>query len=236
MDARSQDNLPRPYITSSISLHYVSTIDRALIGHVTFLRILIGHSIPWHTVDSRDKERSSASWVGKSYPLRVGYIKGLHATTTGAPHVQQTMKTTIMFINVSTLLARNGAHHYWTRYSTSFTLSWIQDLWQLLEIGIRAYFNDSSPDFSERFPQGYSSTPYNDVIIQQNAIGWDHFIRGKVSKERSQVQYLHAKRYGMVKQSEGWMLGSIKLMANCAINVVTDTTMLRDKILHVLKI
>jgi hypothetical protein len=43
---------------------------------------------------------------------------------------------------------------------------------------------------------------------------WDHFIRGKVSKEWNQVQYQHAKCYGMVKQSEGWMLGLIKLMAN----------------------
>jgi hypothetical protein len=131
MDARLQYNLPRPYITNNISLHYVSTIDCASIGQVTSLRILNGHSIPLHTADSRDKERSSASWDGKNYRLRVGYIKGLHATTTGVPHVQQTMKTTIMCINVSTLLARNGAHHYWTRYLTSFTLFWIQILWQL---------------------------------------------------------------------------------------------------------
>jgi hypothetical protein len=84
----------------------------------------------------------------------------------------------------------------------------------IIRIGIRMYFNDSPPDFSERFPPGYSSTPNNDVIIQQNAIGWDHFIRSKVSKEWNQVQYQHAKRYGMVKQSDGWMLGLIKLMAN----------------------
>jgi hypothetical protein len=84
----------------------------------------------------------------------------------------------------------------------------------VIRISLRAYFNDSSPDFSERFPQGYSSTPYNDVITQQNAIGWDHFIRGKVSKEWQQVQYQYAKRYGMIKQSEGWVLGLIKIMAN----------------------
>jgi hypothetical protein len=40
------------------------------------------------------------------------------------------------------------------------------------------------------------------------------FHMGKVSKEWNQVQYQHAKRYRMVKQSEGWMLGLIKLMAN----------------------
>jgi hypothetical protein len=88
------------------------------------------------------------------------------------------------------------------------------NLMAIIRMGIRTYFNDSPPDFLERFPQGFSSTPYNDVIIQQNAIGWDHFIRGKVSKKWKQVQHQHAKRYGMVKQSEGWMLGLIKLMAN----------------------
>jgi hypothetical protein len=88
------------------------------------------------------------------------------------------------------------------------------DLMAIIRIGLRSYFEDSPPDFSERFPQGYSSTPYNDVITQQNAIGWDHFIRGKVSKEWQQVQYQYAKRYGMLKQSEGCMLGLIKLMAN----------------------
>jgi hypothetical protein len=88
------------------------------------------------------------------------------------------------------------------------------DLMAIIRIGLRAYFNDSSPDFSDRFPQGYSSTPYNDIITQQNDIGWDHFIRGKISKEWQHVQYQYAKRYGLIQQSEGWVLGLIKLMAN----------------------
>jgi hypothetical protein len=90
------------------------------------------------------------------------------------------------------------------------------DLMAIIRIGIRLYFNDSPPDFLERFPQGYSSSPYKDVITKQNAIGWDHFIRGKASKEWQQVQYQYAKRYRMTKQSEGWMLGLIKLMANAS--------------------
>jgi hypothetical protein len=88
------------------------------------------------------------------------------------------------------------------------------DLMAIIRIGLRAYFNDSLPDFSECFPTGYSTTPYNDVIVQQNAIGWDHFICGKVTKEWQRVQYMHAKRYGLVKQSEGWVRDLIKLMAN----------------------
>jgi hypothetical protein len=84
----------------------------------------------------------------------------------------------------------------------------------IIRIGVQAYFNDSAPVFSDRFPDGYSSTPYCAVIDQQNSIGWDHFIRGKLSKEWQKVQYVHAKRYGMTKQSEGWVLDLIKLMAN----------------------
>jgi hypothetical protein len=36
------------------------------------------------------------------------------------------------------------------------------------------------------------------------------------NQEWQQVQYQYAKRYGMVKQSEGWLLGLIKLMANAS--------------------
>jgi hypothetical protein len=84
----------------------------------------------------------------------------------------------------------------------------------IIRIEVRAYFNDSTPDFSDRFPDGYSLTPYVEVIDQQNAIGWDHFVRGKLSTEWKRVQYIHAKRYGMKKQSEGWVCSLIKLMAN----------------------
>jgi hypothetical protein len=70
------------------------------------------------------------------------------------------------------------------------------------------------PDFSEHFPAGYLSTPYSDLIDQPNSIGWDHFIRGKLTKEWDAVQYRHAKRYGLAKVSEDWILTLIKLLAN----------------------
>jgi hypothetical protein len=50
----------------------------------------------------------------------------------------------------------------------------------ILKIGMTSYFNDTSPDFSERFPPGPSTAPYLELITQQNSIGWDHFIRGKI--------------------------------------------------------
>jgi hypothetical protein len=73
------------------------------------------------------------------------------------------------------------------------------DLLAIIRIGLQAYFTDCSPDFSERFPDGYSTSPYEALIIKQNKIGWDHFVRGKLTKEWRLVQYHFAKRCGMVK-------------------------------------
>jgi hypothetical protein len=84
----------------------------------------------------------------------------------------------------------------------------------IIRIGLRAYFTDCSPNFSERFPDGYSTSPYEALITKQNKIGWDHFGCGKLTKEWKLVQYHFAKRYGMVKQSEGWTVDLVKMMAN----------------------
>jgi zinc-binding in reverse transcriptase/Endonuclease/Exonuclease/phosphatase family len=87
------------------------------------------------------------------------------------------------------------------------------DLLAIIRLGLGAYFQGSSPNFSSRFPTGYSSTPYKSLIDQQNAIGWDHFLRGKLSTEWSKSQYFYARRYNMLKQSEGWMYSLIRLLA-----------------------
>jgi hypothetical protein len=55
-------------------------------------------------------------------------------------------------------------------------------------------------------------TPYSVLIDQQNAIGWDHFLCGKLSKEWDILQYHYARRYSLVKLSEGWVLKLIRLM------------------------
>ena len=88
------------------------------------------------------------------------------------------------------------------------------DLLAIIHIGLRSYFEDGSPNFSERFPAGYSSTPYAALINEQSNIGWDHFIRGKLSGEWAQLQYSYAKQYGLLKTSEGWLITLIKLLAN----------------------
>jgi hypothetical protein len=85
------------------------------------------------------------------------------------------------------------------------------DLMAIIRLGLRSYFASIPPDFSERFPTGYSTTPYSDLIDQQIAIGWDHF--WKLSTEWENLQQQYARRYGLMKQSEGWVIRIIRLMA-----------------------
>jgi hypothetical protein len=88
------------------------------------------------------------------------------------------------------------------------------DLLAIIRLGLRAYFTNCSPDFLERFPNGYLTSPYKALITKQNKIRWDHFVRGKLTKEWRLVQYQFAKRYGLVKESKGWTVDLIKMMAN----------------------
>jgi hypothetical protein len=88
------------------------------------------------------------------------------------------------------------------------------DLLAIICIGLRAYFTNCSPESSERFPRGYLTSPYKALITKQNQIGWDHFVRGKLTKEWWLVQYHFAKCYELVKQSEGWTMNLVKLIAN----------------------
>jgi hypothetical protein len=69
--------------------------------------------------------------------------------------------------------------------------------------------------FRSGFSSGYLTSPYKVLITKQNQIGWDHFVCGKITKEWRLVQYHFAKqRYGLVKQSEGWTVDLVKMMAN----------------------
>jgi hypothetical protein len=63
------------------------------------------------------------------------------------------------------------------------------DILAIIRIGLQAHFTDCSPDFLERFPDEYSTSPYEALITKQNKIGWDHFVCGKLTKEWRLVQY-----------------------------------------------
>jgi hypothetical protein len=70
--------------------------------------------------------------------------------------------------------------------------------------------NEAPDFFFNRFSAGSSSCLYQDLIEQelieqQNAIGWDHFIQGKLTKEWIHHQYQYAMRYGLLKPLwESW--------------------------------
>ena len=87
------------------------------------------------------------------------------------------------------------------------------DLLIIAKIGLTAFFNNATPLFTERFPPTDSPT-YHPLIQQQTAIGWDQFIRGKLSKQWTQRQYKYAKQYNLTNESKNWQVTLIRLMAN----------------------
>ena len=87
------------------------------------------------------------------------------------------------------------------------------DLLAVIKIGLTSFFSTSPPAFSERFP--VNDLPQLQLLItQQTAIGWDHFIRGKLSKEWSQAQYSYATRFHLVDASKNWTVTLCRLLAN----------------------
>jgi hypothetical protein len=102
------------------------------------------------------------------------------------------------------------------------------DLLTIIRIGLRAYFTDSHPDFSEHFPQGYSTTPCEDFILQQTSIGWDHFIWGKLGPSaisvRKRFGLENSLRDGQLPWSSSWPLDPFSC-GTFAINAATNTTL-----------
>ena len=86
----------------------------------------------------------------------------------------------------------------------------------IARIGLQSYFDNSEPDFSERFPVHGTTAPYCDLIDQQTRIGWDHFIRGKISKHWGIKQYSYAKRFQLLDVSKQWQNRLVRFMANSA--------------------
>lgn len=58
-----------------------------------------------------------------------------------------------------------------------------------------------------------SSDPYVSLRCIQDRIGWDHFLRGKLAYEWSEIQTRYAKRYSLTKPSRNWQIWLIKYMA-----------------------
>ena len=50
----------------------------------------------------------------------------------------------------------------------------------------------------------FSDNPYVHLRQAQDAIGWDHFLRGKISRMWSDLQYQHAIRHNLIDASKQW--------------------------------
>ena len=90
------------------------------------------------------------------------------------------------------------------------------DLLTIMKIGIKSFFSNSAPDFSERFPAHGSMQHYGYLITQQTSIGWDHFIRGKIGKAWGPKQHEYAKRYGLVDASKHWQTALVRHLATAS--------------------
>ena len=92
------------------------------------------------------------------------------------------------------------------------------DLIIIAKLGLTSFFDNSQPKFSDRFSSETQIQLYG-LIDQQTAIGWDHFIRGKLSQEWGHAQYRYAKRYNLVDASKNWQIKLIRLLANASFKV-----------------
>ena len=93
------------------------------------------------------------------------------------------------------------------------------DLLVIAQIGMTSYFNNSSTNFSDRFPHDTTTKKLNVLIDQQTAIGWDHFLRGKLSKEWGPAQYRYARHFNHIDASKNWQVCLIRMLANASFKV-----------------
>ena len=97
-----------------------------------------------------------------------------------------------------------------------FTTTLDPSLLEIILVGLSSYLSDIAPNWHDRFSS--TATAYNNVIRGQSLIGWDHFFRGKLHKDWGIIQYYHAKRFNLRKESEGWILRLLRLMSTAAID------------------
>jgi hypothetical protein len=114
----------------------------------------------------------------------------------------------------------------------------------MIRIGLTGYFHQNPSSVQDRFPlpESYPSddssnnsdddpavldsdnnllffpplptNPYVRLRLAQDAIGWDHFLRGKISKEWEILQFKYATRHSLLKESQNWITWLIKNMAH----------------------
>jgi hypothetical protein len=76
------------------------------------------------------------------------------------------------------------------------------------------FFPESLPDLLPR-----NASPYVCLRISQDAIGWDHFLRGKLSKQWTALQYKYASRHGFLQESRHWTTWLIHYLAHRSFSI-----------------
>ena len=81
-------------------------------------------------------------------------------------------------------------------------------------------YDPDDSDWTEDNTVVFHSTNIYILLRQaQDAIGWDHFIRGKCSRQWNEVQFKYAVRHNLVDKSKNWLNWLIKYMANQVFNL-----------------
>ena len=76
-------------------------------------------------------------------------------------------------------------------------------------------YDPEDSDFTDNhIPRPITTDPYIQLRQEQDSIGWDHFLRGKMSSSWQNIQYLHAVTHGTVDRSKNWQSWLIKYLTN----------------------
>jgi hypothetical protein len=113
----------------------------------------------------------------------------------------------------------------------------------MIRIGLTGYFHQTPYSVQQRFPlhdsypsdNSSNSSDYNPnysdsdnnlpytppaptnpcvcLRLAQDAIGWNHFLQGKFSKDWEILQFKYATHHFLLKESRNWITWLIKFMA-----------------------
>ena len=138
--------------------------------------------------------------------------------TTGAHPATSTSNPTIISTNATICSINNWRKKLMKDMTESLGAFIDPDLLAIAKIGLSAYFENKAPTFLDRFPVAETTT-LSRLISQQNDIGWDHFLRGKLSQAWGPAQYRYAKRFNLVDASKHWITKLIRLFANSTFEI-----------------
>jgi hypothetical protein len=186
------------------------------LGVPTPLPVSTGRCSPWYTPRFLVHARSLVNLVGSNYLLAIDSTSGALAMTTDARRAIRSMRQMTICFSVNIFLWKQWRTDLFRDLQDKFGTFIDPDLLTIIRIGLYSFFSDSSPDFSERFTTNSSTSHYLPLIQQQNTIGWDHFLWGKLCKEWGLKQHAYAKRYDFLTASKQWQNALVRLLTHTA--------------------